>query len=359
MNKKKILKLFTGLSTASLAATSSLILTSCSNNNSNDDFTSGFLKSMNIRFLPSSRMPFPIYALPYNLPYFMAPNFEVMNIINGTPLDEGVVIDPETGWPEANSLKLMTYQQFFMNTKVAQEMSPTGNEKESLGVDGFKNLAKYRHDTEGKSKLNLKGAYLNDDYADETIKAFNCPYFYDAYNVGTENEPVYASVYSSIRTIDLSNNNLWYLPFFGYNSMPYGQNVTDPYIMRGSEVDSSDVPVKIGFENLGLNADGTAITGTIIDLKENQLTILPYADFTTGSGEEAVNYSFDITNLFASDEDPYPWTNAIAVDGNCFGYDLKDTGILANFTKYKKYQVLEAIDFNKDTDGKGYQSYAI
>ena len=363
MNKKKILKLFSGLSSVAMLATSSLILTSCSANNNDDNFTNGFVKPLNIRFLPSSRLTYPIYALPKQNPYFMAPNFKVMNIINGTPLNDDVVIDPDTGWPDINSLKLMTYQQFFMNDKVAQEMSPTGSEKEPIGVDGFKTLAKFRHDTAEKSTLNLKNAYKYDDYADETIKAFNCPYFYNAYEISSG---VFASVYSSIRKIDLSENNLWYLPFFGYNANAYDPIIeASHYIMRAQQIPEGETnPVKMGFVNLGLNTDGsTVMPGTIIDLSGNQLTLLPFADdVDTGTYDilgNKIYENYDLTSLLIDPDETLQWTNAIAVDGNCFGYDLKDTGVLANFTKYRKYQNINAIEFSTDTEGKGYQSYAI
>ena len=354
MNKRKILKLLGGLSSgAVLLTTSSVLLTSCSNKNTDSNFTNGLAKSLDIRFLPSSRVPYPIYATPARNPYFMAPNFKVMNIINGTPLAEEVVIDPNTGWPTEPTLRYMTYQQFFMNDLVAREMAPTGSEKESIGQD-FTALAKKRHDSglDDDHILKLKGAYKNDDYADETIKAFNCPYFYKAYNIGTTENPSYASVYSTIRSIDLSENNLWYLPFFGYNSSP--QDPTDPnspYIMR-SQQPAEGNPANIGFINLGLDKENKPMTTTVINLQENQLTLLPYADIVI-DGEDV---TYDLTNLFTDSTNT--WSNVIDIDDNCFGYDLKDTGLLSSFAKYRKYNELGTIEFNKDANGKGYQSYA-
>ena len=354
MNKRKILKLFTGVSSAvALNATGSVFLTSCANTNAETNFTSGLTKSLNVRNLATEEVPCPIYATPTQNPYLMAPDFKEINILNGTPLTEPVQLD-EHGWPIDQTLATMTYAQFFMNNDVASAMAPLGMVEtpvsfQDMAIKFKKNMS----DPTINGKLDLKGLYKYDEYADETIKAFNCPYFYDAQQVQDAGQAVeYASVYSCIKTIDLSNNDLWYIPFFGYNANPAnGATATeaDKYIMRGRE-EVSSVPKKIGFESLDTTAN------IILDLRDNQITILPFADNVIVEGEE-VNY--DITNLFSSDDDPYPYTNKIAVDGNCIGYDLKNDSIFTAFTNYRRYNNMDAIAFNKDSDGFGYQSYAV
>ena len=102
IKKRKILKLFGGISSAvALCATSSVLLTSCastgSDNKRSDDFTDGMLKPLNIRFAPNTITSYPLYPTPENYPILMAPNFEVINQINETPLPSSVVIDPNTG----------------------------------------------------------------------------------------------------------------------------------------------------------------------------------------------------------------------------------------------------------------------
>ena len=346
MNKSKILKLFGTVSAATtLAATGSILLTSCSNTNTNNNFTEGLTKTLDIRNLSTEQVPCPVYATPTQYASLMAPDFKAINEKNNTQLDEKVVIG-EDGWPTKETLSEMRYDQFFMNEEVAKAMSHDGNAGSKIDLKLF--ISSFSDTTKKNGALNLKGLYKNDQYADETLKAFNCPYFYDAVEVTAGN---YASVYSDVKTIDLSENNLWYLPFFGYDAL--GSSPTNKYIMK-RQIPESGTPTKIGFQKLG---DG--VTGTVINLQDNQITLLPFADnVDTGeidpeSGEEKYE-NYDLTDLFNNTQ-----KDAIAIDNNCIGYDLKNTSILSSITNYRKYKNMDTIAFHKDENDYGYQSYAV
>lgn len=194
-------------------------------------------------------------ALPKYDNTFGSPDY---NLIYSNVVENPTQVNVDAnGWATANN----TYRQVFLNDQVAAFFS-NNNVDSNFDI----NVAKSNL-TNVQNTMNFEHFYdLNNDpfniYADDTIKCLNNPNLKDLWN--------------QVQEINLSNNDLWYLPLLGYQS--------------------SQTSNAASFYN-ELNK---------LDLSNNKLTLLPFAKI---QGLIRTSY-YDLTQL------PKLQENSILLSGN-------------------------------------------
>lgn len=290
------------------------ILTSCTVGKVNE-----FCNEIKIRdLIPNPDTYYPVYASPKNEPSRMSPNYLGMWDKEGL-FYKVIWVDKETGWfdnlieDDGTIDSEFTWQHLFLNTNVCKafEVNPT----EPIG--DLNNLYSKLNRTE----WNLSGCYINDEYADETVKALNNPWFYRVID-GTN------SIASQIENIDLSSNNIWYVPFFGYCSAPIYS-----WIYGGEKSDSTNQKY-IGFRSL-IN----------LNLKNNQITTLPHEKIS-GSTDKNDITKFSTTNPNFS----------VYVDNNYMAYNFSSTLFLSGNYQFSNESVIK---YTLDSKNNTIESYAI
>ncbi len=242
----------------------------------------------------------------------LAPDYVQLWNLLGISVPESYTQDPEdffdqNGWPLHP--EHLTYHQFFLNSKLASFFCTlaegTSGNIDSSYVSASQIITNLQTQSASGNDvcLDLEGDFLSDPYADDTVKVLNCPFFYEIPSGYS------SSIYSYFTSIDLSNNDLWYVPFFGYVDVtPSSESTYEKcYIFRATNetIASSDYGSSAqysGFSNL-----------SDINLSNNHLTILPYTFAYRSASSHIKEAGYDITNLMATSTTTY---GTIEVYGN-------------------------------------------
>lgn len=223
-------------------------------------------------------------------------------------------LDANHIWPKTvtSGTGLITYSEFFLD--------PHGDVCKALGLnpqEDFKNInqlikdSNIPHDEQGNItqpfNLNLSQTYLHNEFADEAIKVWLNPIFIQ--NLKSENN---TSFWDYVSNLDLSNNNLWYLPLIGYND---AANSEDDKFARFKKTNV--------LENLNS-----------INLSNNQLTCLPHIASTE---------KYDLTKCVKKIREKDPSINLV---GNCVGYFLGYA--LSKNLNYSNNKVIDLGNFQYD-----------
>lgn len=252
---------------------------------------------------------YPVYATPSSHKEKMAPNFlEIWNV-EGIKYDSSITwINETTGWLNDSCISNLTYQQLFLNTNVCAAF----NVQPSTVVGSLDSLY---NTLSIFTKWDLSQVYEKDKYADETVKALNNPWFYSSING--------SSIVSNVTEIDLHDNDLWYIPFFGYC-----ETSSTPWIYGKDESNY------IGFKSLEK-----------IDLRDNEITTLPHINSKTLSDKQ------DLTRF--TDTNP---NFLVYVDNNHMTYNFSTSTLASyNYQFYNHSAIAYTVNNKNDT----IQSYAL
>ena len=156
------------------------------------------------------------------------------------------------GWPTLSSCNKMTYLQLFLNWDVATYFDPEGDPaKDLFNINSLFTFTTNtpdwdlspHYDEFLKRDLNF---YLDDPYADDTVKCLNNPFFYQLVSSNS-------SVLSQIKSINLSNNKLWNIPLLNFLDLPYDEvlkiNNQDPKRFDSLFLTSSSISVSLKSES--------------------------------------------------------------------------------------------------------------
>lgn len=131
-------------------------------------------------------------------------NFFYENVLIDTTemtMQFSLTVSESTYWAKIDGKN--TYNQLFLNQEVAKYFADAagGKDPNSPMINTDLLLINQFFKNNG-NKCDLSGMYFNDQYRDETIKALANPLFHD--------------MFMDLIELNLSNNNLWYIPMFGF-----------------------------------------------------------------------------------------------------------------------------------------------
>ena len=307
---------------------SEISLNATASNTNNDGNGNRYIHNFIPRLYFADDTEFPIYVMP-DVNKSLAPNFKEIAIKNGYPFANDVLFD-EYGWPTLDSLNKVTYQQLFLNDDVAEYFDNGSDFKHDTInlLDIYKKVNNVHNCIINLTPNDKHSYYQGDIYADDTVKCLNNPLFY---SLVKDNH----SVFNNITQINLSNNDLWYIPYFGYrNGVDLTTKHPSPWVNKNE-------------------AGGGLSSLSLLDLTNNNITTLPISNASTKN---------DITSWLSS-------PNSIHVDGNCMlahptktsesmiwyylSYDTKysiPSAMLYNFGEYKGKSIpYQSSAFIKDT----------
>lgn len=252
---------------------------------------------------------YPVYATPSSNKEKMAPDFVDIWNEQGINYDSSITwVNDSTGWLDDTCISSLTYEQLFLNTKVCNAFEVEPSSKIGSFDNLFNSLSKI-------TVWNLSNVYETDKFADDTVKALNNPWFYSATNG--------LSIVSNVTEINLNDNDLWYIPFFGYC-----EGANSPWIYGNSETKY------IGFSSLNK-----------IDLRNNEITTLPHDKTKLASNKQ------DLTRFKTTNPN-----FVVYIDNNHMTYNFNATTFATyNYEFYDHSAIVYSVNGNNDT----IQSYAI
>lgn len=381
----------TGVAAVAAPITVNQITSSITSHNLSDaksNIPSSIATSFAPRVLINQDHPFPVYPTPmarqdssavqqYTTPFMshdLAPDYVAMwKLYDIMPDSEHFPNNWIHGWPQ--DYEKLTYHQFFLNSNVATKFDTWANHDDDPShtvnidqdylniynlVDGIYNKF-VDMDANQYFDLNLSGDYKYDDYADENIKVLNNPFFYE--------ETIFPAVtdgysfWSLVGNINLSNNDLWYIPFFGYwdvdpNFYSLIYSYSELYVYRSYHLVSASEYIE-GLSHL-----------KFINLSNNHLTTLPityyYRDMSEGTDEEVREWGDDDLTCIMYDTNSESVVGEINVNGN-YLRNTFDLGTFSSFVANKNpvYEHSDAISsalpnsLSSTTATNDYQTTAI